>query len=92
MGKKGKKSTTNPKVSGGTRHQAKANRQICRLKMKIKRWDRYRTEGRSVSSACFANAKTANLHLSRLNDWNTAGLQKQLQLYEKIATSPAKRP
>ena len=82
MGKKGNQkggSNKLPKFSGGKRHQARARREILRLKMKIKRWEKYAAEGKKASK-------------SRPKDWNTEGLQKALAFQERILKKPALRP
>lgn len=74
---KAKKKDPNRKSSpsSGTRHQSRARQQISRLRMKIKRWERYITEDRK----------------SKNRTWDTTGLTKQMEMYEKIMKQPAKR-
>lgn len=94
MGKKGKKnSNKTPKVSGGTKHQARARRHITRLKMKINRWQRYNAEGvtskLSKNHICHVDKKATCY--SRHHKWNTEGLLKQLKMWEKVLKKPALR-
>lgn len=96
MGRKGKgkksASEKGKKKSGGLRHRARARAQIRRLRMKIRRWQRYIEEGKQPKlgkdHVCH-EFKGATCH-SRHHNWDVQGLEKQLALYERIAKQPAK--
>lgn len=60
------------KMSSGKHKLAKLNRQISRVKMKINRWNRYSEE--------IANNKRSG----SAKRWNTAGLQKHLEMLEGL--------
>ncbi len=63
------------KPSSGLKATRDRQRRIMKLKIKIKRWERYKAKGKFVSK----NAKD----LSRYN-WDTAGLKKQVVFLEKL--------
>ena len=68
---KGKKSKENKK-SGGGRKVARANQRIRAVKSKIKRWERYKEEGKKPSQK------------SKRRGWDTSGLKKHLVLLSKL--------
>lgn len=70
MGKKIKK--RDHRTSGGGRKAARINQQITRIKMKIKRWERYVSE-----------IKSGTRNSSALR-WDTSGLKRHLELLQSM--------
>jgi len=67
--------TKTPKLSKGLRYARKCNRLANRLEMKIRRWDRNRTD--PGKKHVWTKGQQPGLK-SRHKDWNTAGLKKQV--------------
>lgn len=74
MGKRKGGGSTNktPKVSSGNRKKVRIKRQIMRLNMKIERWKRYAEEVKNEQRK------------GSVARWNTAGLEKHVQLLESF--------
>ena len=60
------------RTSGGGRKVARINQQVTRLKMKIKRWERYVSEIKDGTRKGSASR------------WNTSGLKRHLELLKNM--------
>jgi len=72
-----KKKKTKFTPSNGKKKGRDARRRIKVLERKVKRWDRYRKKGKKVSKN--------NSRMSRAKQWNTDGLQRQIEFLRNIA-------
>jgi len=80
-GRKGAKRPRKHRVSSGKRRVSRARQELCRVKMKIKRWQKNQTEETKVAAG------------KSRNGWDTTGLEKRIkQLESTIKKGPKKSP
>jgi hypothetical protein len=73
MGKKGGGSTTTTsKQSSGNSKSARAKKALCRVKMKIARWERYKNEGKKPTKG------------SKRTGWDTSGLKEHAKFLQSM--------
>jgi len=60
------------RTSSGKHRTSRISKQIRRLEMKVKRWDRYKEEIQAGSRK------------GKISRWNTAGLEKHIALLESL--------
>lgn len=73
MGKKGgSTTTTGGKTSSGKRKASRAKKALVQVKMKIKRWERYKAEEKTTSKK------------SKRAGWDTTGLKKHAELLQSF--------
>ena len=78
-GKKGVKRQRKHRVSSGKRRVSKARQELCRVKMKIKRWEKNQTDEKKKEAG------------KSRNGWDTTGLKKRVkQLEGHIKKGPKK--
>ena len=66
------KSKRDHKVSSGRHKFSRINKQLCRLKMKVARWERYQKEIEQSERK------------GSIKRWDTAGLKRHIELLESF--------